>query len=149
MEDLVAITVNLSVFPFFAGEVGGVYLNDINAIDLIFLVWFGFDIEPYFAFAWNFMFSLAPLLIHCIWTITGPLPIFAVESYPTNMGRKYAVVARITLREILSKSKPDVVLPKLVIQTIISFNKFTELLRLIWHLETFKVLISLINGNYK
>ena len=46
-----AITVNLSVFPFFAGEVGGVYLNDINAIDFIFLVWFGFDIEPYFALA--------------------------------------------------------------------------------------------------
>ena len=131
VEDLVAITVILSVFPFFAAEVGGVYLNDINAIDLIFLVWFGFDIEPYFALAWNFMFSLASLLIHYIWTITGPLPIFAVKSYPANMGRKYAVVARINPREILSKSKPDVVLPKLVIQTTISFNKFTELLRMI------------------
>ena len=54
-----------------------------------------------------------------------------MKSYPANMGRKYAVVARINPREILSKSKPDVVLPKLVIQTTISFNKFTELLRMI------------------
>ena len=63
--------------------------------------------------------------------MTGPLPIFAVKSYPANMGRKYAVVARITPREILSKSNPDVVLPKLAIQIAISFNKVSEILGMI------------------
>ena len=108
-------------------DFGGVYLNDINAVDLIFLVCLGFDIEPYCAFAWNFTLSLGPLFIHWIWTITGPLPIFAVKSYPANIGRKYAVAARITPGEILSKSNPDVVLPKTVVQIEKYFKNFWEM----------------------
>ena len=64
MKVLVAITVILSVFPFFREEFGGVYLNEIYAVDLIFLVCLGFDIEPYRTFAWNFMVFLGPLFIH-------------------------------------------------------------------------------------
>ena len=43
------------------------------------------------------------------------------------MGRKYAVVARITPREILSKSNPDFVLPKTVVQVEIHVNKISEM----------------------
>ena len=44
------------------------------------------------------------------------------------MGRKYAVVARITPLEILSKSKPDNVLPKIKTQIAIYFKKFWKII---------------------
>ena len=50
-----------------------------------------------------------------------------MKSYPANMGRKHAVGACITPREILSKLKPDIVLPKLVGQNT-TFRKFLEML---------------------
>lgn len=51
----------------------------------------------------NVISSSGPLFMHWIWTITEPLPIVAVKSLPANIGRRYAVVARIIPREILSK----------------------------------------------
>ena len=41
---------------------------------------------------------------------------FYGELYPAKMGCKYTAVARVTPGEILSKSKPDFILPKPIIQ---------------------------------
>lgn len=51
----------------------------------------------------NVISSSGPLFMHWIWTVTEPLPTVAVKSLPADIGRKYADVARIIPREILSK----------------------------------------------
>lgn len=102
-DDLFAVTVILSALPMLSETSKGEYENDMKSILSIYLVWVEFEIDPYTASAVNVISSSGPLFMHWIWTVTEPLPTVAVKSLPADIGRRYAVVARIIPREILSK----------------------------------------------